>query len=145
MVHVPYRGTTPALRDIMGNTVDIFFDNLGSSLSLHLGGQLRILGVCGPERSGSLRDVPTVRESGVPDFTSVTWFALMAPKGTPDAIIQKLNETVTDILKDDDVKAKFEKLGVQVETMDVNATAKFIAAERVRWGDIVRSAHVTID
>jgi tripartite-type tricarboxylate transporter receptor subunit TctC len=145
MVHVPYRGTMPALQDIMGNTVDVFFDNLGSSLSLHLGGQLRILGVCGPERSASLPDVPTVHESGVPDFTSVTWFALMAPKGTPDAIIQKLNTTVTDILKDDDVKAKFEKLGVQVETMDVNATAKFIAAERVRWGEIIRSAHVTID
>jgi tripartite-type tricarboxylate transporter receptor subunit TctC len=145
MVHVPYRGTMPALQDIMGNTVDVFFDNLGSSLSLHLGGQLRILGVCGPERSASLPDVPTVHESGVPDFTSVTWFALMAPKGTPDAIIQKLNTTVTDILKDGDVKAKFEKLGVQVETMDVNATAKFIAAERVRWGEIIRSAHVTID
>jgi tripartite-type tricarboxylate transporter receptor subunit TctC len=145
MVHVPYRGTTPALQDIMGNTVDVFFDNLGSSLSLHLGGQLRILAVCGPERSASLPDVPTVHESSVADFTSVTWFALMAPKGTPDAIIQKLNTTVTDILKDDDVKAKFEKLGVQVETMDVNATAKFIAAERVRWGEIIRSAHVTID
>ena len=145
MVHVPYRGTTPALQDIMGNTVDVFFDNLGSSLSPHLGGQLRILGGCGPERSASLPDVPTLRESGIPDFTSVTWFALMAPKGTPDAIIQKLNTTVTDILKDDDVKAKFEKLGVQVETMDVNATAKFIAAERVRWGEIIRSAHVTID
>jgi tripartite-type tricarboxylate transporter receptor subunit TctC len=145
MVHVPYRGTTPALQDIMGNTVDVFFDNLGSSLSLHLGGQLRILGVCGPERSASLPDVPAIRESGIPDFTSVTWFAVMAPKGTPDAIIQKLNTTVTDILKDDDVKAKFGKLGVQVETMDLNATAKLIAAERVRWGEIIRSAHVTID
>jgi tripartite-type tricarboxylate transporter receptor subunit TctC len=145
MVHVPYRGTTPALQDIMGGTVDVFFDNLGSSLSLHFGGELRILGVCSSERSASLPDVPTVRESGIPDFTSVTWFALMAPKGTPGAIIQKLNTTVTDILKDDDVKAKFEKLGVQVEIMDVNATAKFIAAERVRWGEIIRSAHVTID
>src|ERR1700739_4680360 len=145
MVHVPYRGTMPALQDIMGNTVDVFFDNLGSSLRLHLRGQLPVLRVCGPERCASPPDVPTVHESGVPDFTSVTWFALMAPKGTPDAIIQKLNTTVTDILKDDDVKAKFEKLGVQVETMDVNATAKFIAAERVRWGEIIRSAHVTID
>ena len=70
---------------------------------------------------------------------------ITAPKGTPGAIIQKLNTTVTDILKDDDVKAKFERLGVQVEIMDVNATAKFIAAERVRWGEIIRSAHVTID
>jgi tripartite-type tricarboxylate transporter receptor subunit TctC len=145
MVHVPYRGTTPALQDIMGNTVDVFFDNLGSSLSLHLGGALRILGVCGPERTASLPDVPTVREAGVPDFTSVTWFALMAPKDTPDAIVTKLNDAVSDALKEADVKAQFEKLGVQTEIMDANATLSFIASERVRWGDIIRSAHVTID
>ena len=114
-------------------------------MSLHSGGELRILGICSSERSASLPDVPTVRESGIPDFTSVTWFTLTAPKGTPDAIIQKLNTTAMDILKDDDVKAKFEKLGAQVKIMDVNATAKFIAAERVRWGEIIRSAHVTID
>jgi tripartite-type tricarboxylate transporter receptor subunit TctC len=145
MVHVPYRGTAPALQDIMGNNVDMFFDNLGSSLALHVGGTLRILGVAGPERAPSLPDVPTVKESGVPDFTSVTWFALMAPKGTPDDIIAKLNATVGDILRENDVREQFEKLGVQVDVMDVNGTAKFIAAERVRWGDIIKSANVTVD
>jgi tripartite-type tricarboxylate transporter receptor subunit TctC len=145
MVHVPYRGTAPALQDIMGNTVDVFFDNLGSSLSLHLGGTLRILGTCGPERAVSLPDVPTVREAGVPDFTSVTWFALMAPKGTPDAIVTRVNSAVTDVLKDPDVKLQFEKLGVQIEIMDVDATAKFIETERTRWGSIIESAHVSID
>jgi tripartite-type tricarboxylate transporter receptor subunit TctC len=145
MIHVPYRGTAPALQDIMGNTVDVFFDNLGSSLSLHVGGTLRILGVCGPERSPALPDIPTVRESGVSDFESVTWFALMAPKGTPDPAVAKLNETVTGILKEHDVKSQFEKLGVQVEPMSIDATAKFIAAERVRWGDIIKSAKVTVD
>ncbi|HJZ22393.1 MAG TPA: tripartite tricarboxylate transporter substrate binding protein [Bradyrhizobium sp.] len=145
MVHVPYRGTAPALQDIMGNTVDVFFDNIGSSLSLHLGGELRILGVCGPERVASLPDVPTVREAGVPNFTSVTWFALMAPKDTPDAIVTKLNAAVSDALREPDLKAEFEKIGVQVEIMDVDATSKFIESERVRWGDIIRSAHVTID
>jgi tripartite-type tricarboxylate transporter receptor subunit TctC len=145
MVHVPYRGTAPALQDIMGNTVDVFFDNIGSSLSLHLGGALRILGVCGPERIASLPDVPTVREAGVPDFSSVTWFALMAPKDTPDTIVTKLNAAVSDALREPDVKAEFEKIGVQVEIMDVDATSKFIESERVRWGNIIRSAHVTID
>ena len=145
MVHVPYRGTAPALQDIMGNTVDLFFDNLGSSLSLHQGGKLRILGVCGPERAPSLADVPTVREAGVADFTSVTWFALMAPQGTPQAIIAKLNAAVTEILKQPDVEAQFAKLGVQPAPMDVAATAKFIEEERVRWGDIITSANVTLD
>jgi tripartite-type tricarboxylate transporter receptor subunit TctC len=145
MVHVPYRGTAPALQDIMSNTVDLFFDNLGSSLSLHVGDKLRILGVCGPDRAPLLPDVPTVRESGVPDFVSVTWFALMAPKGTPDAIVAKLNSAVTEILKQPDVQAQFVKLGVQPAPMDIAATAKFIGEERVRWGDIIKSADVTLD
>jgi tripartite-type tricarboxylate transporter receptor subunit TctC len=144
MVHVPYRGTTPALQDIMGKTVDLFFDNLGSSMSLHLGGKLRILGVCSPERAPLLADVPTVRES-VPDFVSVTWFALMAPKGTPEAIRAKLNSAVTEILRDPDIQAQFAKLGVQPAPMDIAATAKFIDEERVRWGDIIKSSDVTLD
>jgi len=145
MVHVPYRGTSPALQDIMGKTVDLFFDNLGSSMSLHLGGKLRILGVCGSARVTGLPDVPTVREAGVPDFTSVTWFALMAPKGTPAPIVAKLNAAVTEILREPDIKAQFEKLGVQPAPMSMDATAKFIDEERMRWGDIIRSADVTVD
>jgi tripartite-type tricarboxylate transporter receptor subunit TctC len=145
MVHIPYRGTSPALQDIMGNTVDVFFDNLGSSMSLHLGGKLRILGVCGTERSPSLPDVPTVREAGVPGFASVTWFALMAPKGTPEAILAKLNAAVTEILKEPDIQAQFLKLGVQPAPMDIQATAKFIEEERTRWGDIIKSADVTLE
>ena len=145
MVHVPYRGTTPALQDIMGNTVDLFFDNIGSSMSLHRGGSLRILAVCGAERSPVLADVPTIREAGVPDFASVTWFALVAPKGTPDAIVTKLNSAVTDILRDPEIQAQFLKLGVQPAPMDVPSTAKFIDDERARWGDIVKSADVTLD
>jgi tripartite-type tricarboxylate transporter receptor subunit TctC len=145
MVHVPYRGTTPALQDIMGNTVDMFFDNLGSSMSLHVGKKLRILAVCGPERAPLLADVPTVREAGVPDFVSVTWFALMAPKGTPEAVVAKLNAAVTEILKEPDIQAQFAKLGVQPAPMSIPETAKFIGEERARWGDIIKSANVTVD
>jgi tripartite-type tricarboxylate transporter receptor subunit TctC len=145
MVHVPYRGTAPALQDIMGDTVDLFFDNLGSSMSLHVGGKLSILGVCGNERVSSLPDIPTVREAGLPDFTSVTWFALMAPKGTPDAIVAKLNLAVTEILKEPDIQSQFVRLGVQPAPMAIPATAKFIDEERVRWGEIIKSAGVTIE
>lgn len=145
MVHVPYRGTAPALQDIVGNTVDLFFDNLGSSMSLHLGGKLRILGVCSAERIPSLPNIPTIRESGVPDFASVTWFALMAPKGTPDAILAKLNSAVTETLREPDIQAQFAKLGAQPAPMDIPTTRKFIDVERVRWGDIIKFANVTLD
>jgi tripartite-type tricarboxylate transporter receptor subunit TctC len=145
MVHVPYRGTAPALQDIMGDNVDLFFDNLGSSMSLHVGGKLSILGVCGNERVPSLPDIPTIREAGLPDFTSVTWFALMAPKGTPEAIVAKLNLAVTEILKEPEIQSQFVKLGVQPAPMDIPATAKFIDEERIRWGEIIKSAGVTIE
>jgi tripartite-type tricarboxylate transporter receptor subunit TctC len=145
MVHVPYRGTAPALQDIAGNTIDLFFDNIASSMNLHRGGTLRILGVCSPERSPALPDVPTLREAGVADFVSVTWFALMAPKGTPDVIVAKLNAAVTEILRQPDVEAQFLKLGVQPLPMDIPATANFIEEERSRWRDIIKSAHVTVD
>jgi tripartite-type tricarboxylate transporter receptor subunit TctC len=145
MVHVPYRGTTPALQDIMGNTVDLFFDNIGSSMSLHLGGKLRILGVCGVARAPSLPDVPTLRESGIPDFVSATWFALMAPKDTPEAIIAKLNSAVADALDEPGIQTQFANLGVEPAPMDVPAAAKFIDQERARWGDIIKSAGVTLE
>jgi tripartite-type tricarboxylate transporter receptor subunit TctC len=146
MVHIPYRGTAPALQDIMGHTVDLFFDNVGSSMSLHLAGKLRILGVCGPERVPSLADVPTVAEAGgMPDFSSVTWFALMAPKGTPEAIVARLNAAVTEVLREPDVEEQFARMGVQPAPMDIAATAKFIDEERARWADIIKSANVTLD
>jgi tripartite-type tricarboxylate transporter receptor subunit TctC len=145
MVHIPYRGTTPALQDIMGNTVDLFFDNLSSSMNLRGSGKLRILGVCDTKRAPSMPDVPTVEEAGVPDFASVTWFAMMAPKGTPEPIVAKLNAAVTEILNEPDIQAQLAKLGVQPMPMSIPATAKFIGDERTRWGDIIKSAGVTID
>ncbi|NGX95929.1 MAG: tripartite tricarboxylate transporter substrate binding protein, partial [Candidatus Afipia apatlaquensis] len=145
MTHVPYRGTAPALQDIMVGTVDIFFDNLGSSLSLQQGEKLRILGVCSPERTPLLANIPTVQESGVPGFASVTWFALMAPKGTPQVILDKLNAAFTEILREPDIKSRFEALGVQATPMDINTTAAFIENERAKWGSIVKAAQITIE
>jgi tripartite-type tricarboxylate transporter receptor subunit TctC len=145
MLHVPYRGTAPALQDIMAGTVDLFFDNLGSSLSLQQGGAVRILAVCGTSRAPALPDIPTVQESGVTDFSSITWFALMAPKGTSAAIIDKLNAAVTEILKDPDIRTQFLKLGVEPAPMDVATTAKFIEEERTRWKEIIKSADLTVE
>lgn len=144
MLHIPYRGTAPALQDLIGGSVDLFFDNLGSSLGLHQGGQLRILAVGGPGRVKSLPDVPTVREAGISGFVSETWFALMAPPGTPPSIVTRLNEAVTEILRDPDTIAKFEKIGVQPGGADADATAIFIANERAKWRDVISSAHVTM-
>jgi tripartite-type tricarboxylate transporter receptor subunit TctC len=142
MVHVPYRGSAPALQDIMADQVDILFDNLASSLPLDQGHKLRILAVGSAKRVAALPDVPTVQEAGVPGFESSTWFAVVAPPKTPSAIVQKLNTAITAILAQPDVKAKFAALGVQPVGESVEQTAKFIADERVRWGRLIHDANI---
>ena len=145
MLHVPYRGTTPALQDIMGNHVDLFFDNLGSSLPLHTAGNVRILAVGSPGRVPSLPDVPTLQEAGVADFQSITWFAVMAPPGTPAGLAETLNKAFAASLSLSDVREQFVKMGVQPAGGSVAETAKFIAEERALWGEVIRATNVKIE
>ena len=145
MVHVPYRGTTPALQDIMGNHVDLFFDNLGSSLNLHNAGNLRILALGSPRRVPSLPDIPTLAEAGVNEFQSVTWFAVVAPPGTPAAIAQALNQAIGEVLQQPGVREQFEKMGVRPLGGSVAETKRFIAEERERWADVIRTTNVRIE
>jgi tripartite-type tricarboxylate transporter receptor subunit TctC len=145
MVHVPYRGTTPALQDIMGNHVDLFFDNLGSSLNLHNAGNLRILAVGSSLRMPVLPDVPTLQEVGVAGFKSITWFAVMAPPGTPKTLTETINRAIAEALRLPDVKEQFAKMGIQPVGGSVAETEKFIADERALWGDVIRTTNIKIE
>src|SRR5262245_31678024 len=145
MLHVPYRGTTPALQDIMGNHVDLFFDNLGSSLPLHSAGNVRIVAVGSTSRVPSLPDVPTLQEVGVADFQSITWFAVMAPPGTPAALADTLNKAFAAALHLPGVREQFVKMGVQPAGGTVAETAKFIAEERALWGEVIRATNIKIE
>lgn len=145
MVHVPYRGSSPALQDIMGNHVDVFFDNLGSSLNLHKAGNLRILALGSAQRAPSLPDIPTLAEAGVATFQSVTWFAVVAPSGTSAAITQTVNRAIDKVLQQPGVREQFEKMGVRPLGGSVMETARFIAEERQRWGEVIHATNVKID
>jgi len=145
MVHVPYRGSAPALQDIMGNHVDLFFDNLGSSLNLHKAGNLRILALGSSRRAPSLPDIPTLAEAGVEGFQSVTWFAVVAPPGTSAAITQTVNQAIAKVLQQPGVRERFEKMGVRPLGGSVVETARFIAEERQRWGEVIRATNVRVD
>jgi tripartite-type tricarboxylate transporter receptor subunit TctC len=144
MVHVPYRGTAPALQDLIGGSVDLFFDNLGSSLNLHQSEKIRILAVGSADRTDVLPGIPSVQEAGVFGFQSITWFALMAPAGTPPAVVDRLNSAILEVLRDDSVAAQFAKMGVQPMGANVAETRKFIESERARWRDVIKSAGVTM-
>jgi tripartite-type tricarboxylate transporter receptor subunit TctC len=145
MVHVPYRGSAPALQDIMGNHVDLFFDNLGSTLSQHTAGNLRILALGSARRVPSLPDIPTLHEAGVAGFQSITWFALVAPPGTPGAITQTINKAIDEVLQLPGVRTQFEKMGVRPVGGSVSETEKFIAEERALWGDVIRATNIRIE
>jgi tripartite-type tricarboxylate transporter receptor subunit TctC len=145
MLHVPYRGSAPALQDIMGNHVDLFFDNLGSSLHPHNSGNLRILAVGSSHRVPALPDIPTVQEVGVAGFQSITWFAVMAPPGTPTTLTETINKAIGETLRMSDVKEQFVKMGVQPVGGSVAETERFIADERARWSDVIRAANIKIE
>jgi len=145
MVHVPYRGSAPALQDIMGNHVDLIFDNLGSSLPQHTAGNLRILALGSAGRVPSLPDIPTLHEAGVAGFQSVTWFAVVAPPGTPREVTQIINKAIDAVLQLPGLREQFEKMGVRPVGGSVSEAEKFIAEERARWGDVIRAANIKIE
>jgi tripartite-type tricarboxylate transporter receptor subunit TctC len=142
MVHVPYSGSAPALQDIMGDRVDLLFDNLASSMPLFKAQKLRILAVGSLQRIAALPDVPTVAELGVPGFESGTWFAIMAPPKTPHQLLDRLNKTVNEILSEPSVRSKFAELGVQPVGGTRAETNSFITRERQRWGELIRAAGI---
>jgi tripartite-type tricarboxylate transporter receptor subunit TctC len=142
MVHVPYRGTGPALADILAGNVDLFFDNLGSSMPLHRAGKVKILAVATPERSKLLPEIPTLREARLRDFASSTWFAMVAPPGTPAATAEQINRAVNEVLALPDIQAQFENLGVQPRTVTPAELAAFVAGESKRWTDVARDARI---
>jgi tripartite-type tricarboxylate transporter receptor subunit TctC len=145
MVHVPYKGTAPALNDLIAGHVDLMFTELASALELHRAGKARILGVAAGERSPQLPDVPTLIEAGVPGFESGTWNAISAPPKTPATIVAKLNQAIIDALSAPDVRAHLATLSTQPTAMTPAQAAQFIKADAQRWADVIRAAGVTAD
>jgi tripartite-type tricarboxylate transporter receptor subunit TctC len=110
LVHVPYRGAGPALNDIVAGHVDMMFDTAATSSPLHRAGTAKILAIAGPERLPALPQVPTFAESGLPGFRSITWFASVAPPGTPASMAEKIYKELAEILRQPEVSAKLNEL-----------------------------------
>jgi tripartite-type tricarboxylate transporter receptor subunit TctC len=142
MVHVPYRGAQPALNDLIGGHVDIFFDTVATSTPLFRAGKIKILGIASPERLPALPDVVTIAESALPGFRSVTWFALVAPPKTPRALVEKINRDVVEGLGKPEVAEKLGKLMLEPIGGTPAAGAKFIADEAELWGKVIREQHI---
>lgn len=145
MTHIPYRGTAPALVDLVGGQVDVFFDNLSSSAQFHAAGKLRIFAVADAARSTALPQVPTFEESKVAGMNAVTFFAVVAPPGTPPATASALQKHIADAMAMPDVKAKFAEQGAEPRGWSTEQTGRFIQAESDKWNKVIKSANVTLE
>jgi tripartite-type tricarboxylate transporter receptor subunit TctC len=145
MTHVPYKGTAPALVDLMGGQVDCFFDNIGSSAPQHEAGKLRVLAVADETRSSALPKVPTFIEAGLPGMVAVTWFAGVAPPGTPPAVVATLQKQIADALADAEVQRRFAEQGAVPRGWTPDRTATFFKAEREKWSQVIKAASVKVE
>jgi tripartite-type tricarboxylate transporter receptor subunit TctC len=141
LVHVPYRGAGPAMIDLMGGQVQVMFNTMGASLQYVRAGKLRALGVATKTRQAALPDVPTVAEF-VPGYESSFWTGIAAPKGTPPAIVDKLNKTVNAALEDPNVKARLAGWGATALAGSPADFGKFVADETEKWGKVIRAANI---
>lgn len=145
VVHVPYKKAPEAVLDVVAGRVQFAFVNAPLALPQVRAGKLRSLGVTGAKRSPAAPEFPTMAESGLKDFVVESWYGLMAPAGTPDAIIQRLQKETVAVLAKPEVREAFAKQGADVETSTPAEFAARVKAESATWAEVIRSAKVRID
>ena len=145
VAHIPYKGSSPALTDLVGGQVQFMFDNMPSSWPLVQSGKLRALAVTSAKRSAAAPALPTMTELGYKDFDISSWFGLMAPAGTPAAIIDKLNAAVNKALAKPDVQKRLADLGADVQQLSPAQFSAFVRKEVDTWGPVVKSSGATAD
>ena len=148
LLTVPYKGTAPAMTDLLGGQVNLMCDQTTNTTSQIKGGKVKVYGVTSKARVASLPDVPTMDEAGFKDFEVGIWHGMWAPKATPKAIIDKLNATLNEALNNEDLKKKFADLGTApepVERRKPEVLRAFLPAEIAKWGPIIKKAGIYAD
>ncbi len=140
LIHIPYKGSAPAVTDLLGGQVMMMFDNIPSSMPHIKSGKLRAIATTGAKRDPSLPDLPTIAESGVPGYEAGVWFGLMAPTGTPKDIIAKLNAEIVKAAKGPDYIKKMNEQGYIVLASSAEQMGEMSRAEYARWGPIVKAS-----
>lgn len=145
MIHVPYKGTAPALVDLVAGNVDVFFDNISSSAQFHTAQKIKVLAVADQQRSQALPNVPTFAEQRLPAMNAVTFFSMVAPPGTPAEAVAYMHKAVAGALALPDVRQKFLDQGANPRGWSPEETGRFIRAESDKWSKVVKTANVTVE
>jgi tripartite-type tricarboxylate transporter receptor subunit TctC len=146
MIHVPYKGSAPAVADVMGGRVTMMLPGIGSAINLAKEGKLKALGVSTAKRVSGAPEVPTMAESGVPGYDVATWESIQAPAGTPPDVVAKLNAAVREAVASKDLRQKMINLGFEPDAMKSPAeAAQFIRSEMNKWGKVVRERNIKVE
>jgi tripartite-type tricarboxylate transporter receptor subunit TctC len=145
MVHIPYRGSAPVVTDLLAGQVDVMFDNVPNVIQHVRAGKMKALGVSTAKRSALAPEVPSLAEAGVPGYDLSVWFGVLAPAGTPREIVQRLNTEIVRILQSPEVKERFLKQGVDVQTSTPEQFDAFVRSEVARWAKVIQDAGIRAD
>jgi tripartite-type tricarboxylate transporter receptor subunit TctC len=145
MLHIPYKGSAPAMTDLIGGRVDLMFDTATSAVGNIKGGRVRAIGVAASKRLNDLPSVPTFAEQGMKDFDVPAWYGVVAPVGTPAEAVQWLNTEVNAVLKDPAVIAKLDDIGAQPVGGTPAQMGSFIQGQSARWGKVIKDASIKLD
>jgi tripartite-type tricarboxylate transporter receptor subunit TctC len=144
LTHVAYRGSAPAMTDLLGGQIPVMFDNLPGSIQQIKAGKVRALGVTTTKRVDSIPDVPTIAET-VPGYEVLVWYGISGPKSIPAEIVTKLNTAVNAVLAKPELKERFHQLGGEVMPMSPAAFGKLVADETAKWAKVVKSAGLKVE
>jgi len=145
IVHVPYRGAAPAMTDLIAGRLDLYFDNMPGVLPQVREGRVRAIAVAGTSRAAVLPDLPTMAEAGLPGFEASAWFGMAAPRGTQPALVGRINAAVLAALSNPGLRERLAQAGAETGRLDAAAFARFVDAEREKWGRVVRASGASAD
>jgi tripartite-type tricarboxylate transporter receptor subunit TctC len=145
MVHIPYRGSAPAFTDLMAGQVQFMAESIPQAAQYHKQGKVRALAVTSRERNPALPDIPTVMETGIPNFEVVGFYGFLAPAGTPKEVVTKLSDAFKSVLSQPDIRSRMVTQGADPAFLGADDFAKFLTAEMPRWADVVQKSGAKLD
>lgn len=146
MIHVPYKGSAPAIADVLGGRVTMMLPGIGSAINLAKDGKLKALAVSTAKRVSGAPDIPTIAESGVPGYDVATWESIQAPAGTPPDVVAKLNAAIREVVATNELRQKMINLGFEPDAMKSPAeSAQFVRSEMNKWGKLVRERNIKVE